>query len=61
MTTLLKAADLAKARNRGFHLMASGTDIKAATETYNSFIKATVWGTAVVLVIVVLVVGLIAS
>ncbi|MFC0686038.1 MULTISPECIES: aa3-type cytochrome c oxidase subunit IV [Sphingomonadaceae] len=41
--------------------MASGTDIKAATETYNSFIKATVWGTAVVLVIVVLVVGLIAS
>lgn len=41
--------------------MASGTDIKAATETYNGFIKATTWSTAVVVVLVAIVVGVIAS
>lgn len=41
--------------------MASGTDIKAATETYNGFIKAATWGTVVVIVIVAIVVGVIAS
>jgi hypothetical protein len=57
MTMLSKAAQ----SNRGFHLMASGTDIKAATETYNGFIKAATWGTGVVIVIVAIVVGVIAS
>lgn len=40
--------------------MASGTDIKVATETYNSFIKAATWGTGAILVIVAIVVGIIA-
>jgi len=41
--------------------MASGNDIKAATETYNGFIKAATWSTGVIIVIAALVVGLIAS
>ncbi|MEE4450138.1 aa3-type cytochrome c oxidase subunit IV [Novosphingobium resinovorum] len=41
--------------------MASGNDMKAATETYNGFIKATTWGAGVIIVITALVVGLIAS
>ncbi|WP_103095587.1 aa3-type cytochrome c oxidase subunit IV [Novosphingobium guangzhouense] len=41
--------------------MASGNDIKAATETYNGFIKAATWGTVVIIAITALVVGLIAS
>lgn len=41
--------------------MASGNDIKAATETYNGFVKASTWGTVAVIVIVAIVVGLIAS
>lgn len=41
--------------------MASGNDIKAATATYGSFIKAASWGTAFIILIVAIVVGLIAS
>lgn len=41
--------------------MASGNDIKAATETYNGFIKVATWGTVGCIVIVAFVVGLIAS
>ncbi|MGF7152748.1 aa3-type cytochrome c oxidase subunit IV [Novosphingobium gossypii] len=47
--------------------MASGNDstsvndIKAATETYNGFIKAATWGTVVIILITAFVVGLIAS
>lgn len=40
--------------------MASGNDMKAATETYDSFISATKWGSAVVAVITLVVVLLIA-
>lgn len=39
----------------------AGNDIKAATETYNAFIKAATWGTVFCVVVVALVVGLIAS
>ncbi|EJL32389.1 aa3-type cytochrome c oxidase subunit IV [Novosphingobium sp. AP12] len=41
--------------------MASGNDIKAATATYNSFIKMATWGTIACVVIAAGVVGLIAS
>ncbi|WP_313441929.1 aa3-type cytochrome c oxidase subunit IV [Novosphingobium sp.] len=41
--------------------MASGDDIKAATETYNGFVKATAWSTGIVILIVAFVVGLIAQ
>lgn len=41
--------------------MATGNDIKDATETYNSFIKVAAWGTGFVLVVVAIVVGLISS
>ncbi|EIZ80017.1 hypothetical protein WSK_1384 [Novosphingobium sp. Rr 2-17] len=41
--------------------MASGNDVKAATATYEAFIKAATWGTGVIIVIVAIVVGLIAS
>lgn len=41
--------------------MASGNDIKAAQATYDSFIKASTWGTIVVVLITAFVVGLIAS
>lgn len=41
--------------------MASGNDIKAATETYNGFVKAATWGTVACIVIVAAVVGIIAS
>ncbi len=40
---------------------ASANDIKAATETYNGFIKAATWGTVVIILITAFVVGLIAS
>lgn len=40
---------------------ASVNDIKAATETYNGFIKAASWGTGIIIVITAFVVGLIAS
>lgn len=40
---------------------ASTKDIKAATETYNGFIKAATWGTLVIILIAAFVVGLIAS
>lgn len=41
--------------------MASGKDIKAATATYNGFVKAAAWGTGAVIAIVAFVVALIAS
>lgn len=41
--------------------MASGNDIKAATETYNGFIKAATWGTVFCIVVVAGVVALISS
>ncbi|WP_159977988.1 MULTISPECIES: aa3-type cytochrome c oxidase subunit IV [unclassified Novosphingobium] len=41
--------------------MASGNDIKAATETYNGFIKATTWSTIFCVVVVAGVVALISS
>ncbi|MFC0203418.1 aa3-type cytochrome c oxidase subunit IV [Novosphingobium soli] len=41
--------------------MASGNDMKAATATYNGFIKAATWGTGICIAIVAVVVGLIAS
>lgn len=41
--------------------MASGNDMKAATATYNSFIKMTTWGTIACIGVVALVVALIAS
>jgi hypothetical protein len=40
--------------------MASGNDMKEATQTYDSFISATKWGSAVVAVITLVVVLLIA-
>ena len=40
--------------------MASGQDIKAATETYNGFVKVTAWSTGIIVVIVAFVVSLIA-
>ncbi|WP_334182375.1 aa3-type cytochrome c oxidase subunit IV [Novosphingobium sp.] len=40
--------------------MASGNDIKTATETYNGFVKVTAWSTGVIIVIVAFVVSLIA-
>ncbi|WP_188767299.1 aa3-type cytochrome c oxidase subunit IV [Novosphingobium endophyticum] len=40
--------------------MASGNHMKAAQETYNGFIKATTWGTAICIVVVAVVVALIA-
>ncbi|TDW68671.1 aa3 type cytochrome c oxidase subunit IV [Novosphingobium sp. PhB55] len=40
--------------------MASGKDIKAATETYNGFVKVTAWSTGIIVVIVACVVSLIA-
>ncbi|MGH6744173.1 aa3 type cytochrome c oxidase subunit IV [Novosphingobium sp. PhB57] len=40
--------------------MASGKDIKAATETYNGFVKVTAWSTGIIVVIVAFVVSLIA-
>jgi hypothetical protein len=47
--------------DRGYPIMASGNDIKAATATYNGFIKAATWGTAFCVVVVAGVVALIAS
>ncbi|TCM21885.1 aa3 type cytochrome c oxidase subunit IV [Novosphingobium sp. PhB165] len=41
--------------------MTSGTDIKAATETYNTFIKAATWSTGAIVIIVAVVVAIIAS
>lgn len=41
--------------------MASGNDIKSATETYNGFIKAATWGTLFCVVVVAGVVALISS
>ncbi|MFC3214441.1 MULTISPECIES: aa3-type cytochrome c oxidase subunit IV [Novosphingobium] len=41
--------------------MASGHDIKSATQTYNGFVKASTWGAAITVVIVAMVVGIIAS
>lgn len=41
--------------------MASGNDMKAATATYNGFIKAATWGTVFCIVVTAIVVGLIAS
>ncbi|GFM30860.1 MULTISPECIES: aa3-type cytochrome c oxidase subunit IV [unclassified Novosphingobium] len=40
--------------------MASGNDMRAAQETYNSFIKAATWGTGICIAVVAVVVGLIA-
>jgi len=40
--------------------MGSGTDIKTATETYNSFVKAAGWGTGIIVVVVAVVVSIIA-
>lgn len=40
--------------------MASGNDMRAAQETYNSFIKATTWGTGICIAVVAVVIGLIA-
>lgn len=41
--------------------MASGNDIKVATATYNSFIKAATWGAGFCILVVAVVVGLISS
>lgn len=41
-------------------LMTSGNDIRAARETYNSFIKAATWGTGICVVVVAIVISLIA-
>lgn len=41
--------------------MASGKDIKVATQTYNGFIKAATWGAIACFVIAAGVVALIAS
>ncbi|MCW1427919.1 aa3-type cytochrome c oxidase subunit IV [Novosphingobium sp. JCM 18896] len=41
--------------------MASGNDMKAANETYAGFINMAKWGSIVVALIVIFVVGLIAS
>lgn len=41
--------------------MASGNDIKVHQSTYDGFIKAATWGAVVCAVVVVVVVGLIAS
>lgn len=40
--------------------MTSGNDMRAARETYNGFIKATTWGTAICIVVVAIVISLIA-
>lgn len=41
--------------------MASGNDMKAATATYNGFIKAATWGTGICIAVVALVITLITS
>ena len=41
--------------------MASGNDMKAANETYEGFISMAKWGSIAVALIVIFVVGLIAS
>ncbi|WP_082010483.1 aa3-type cytochrome c oxidase subunit IV [Novosphingobium malaysiense] len=41
--------------------MASGNDIKTAQATYNGFIKASVWGAGITIVVVAIVVALITS
>ncbi|MCJ2181212.1 aa3-type cytochrome c oxidase subunit IV [Novosphingobium sp. 1949] len=41
--------------------MTSGQDIKSAQETYNGFVKAAFWGTGFCALVVIFVVGLIAS
>jgi len=41
--------------------MASAHDMKTATSTYHSFIKAATWGAAACAVVAAIVVGLIAS
>ena len=40
--------------------MTSGNDIRAARETYNGFIKATTWGTAICVAVVAIVIFVIA-
>ncbi|MPS70690.1 aa3-type cytochrome c oxidase subunit IV [Novosphingobium aerophilum] len=41
--------------------MASGNDMKAATATYNGFVKAATWSTGIVILIVAFVVSLISA
>lgn len=40
--------------------MTSGNDIRAARETYNGFVKAATWGTAICVVAVAIVIFVIA-
>ena len=41
--------------------MASGKDMKAATQTYEGFVKAATWGTVVCFAVAAVIVALIAS
>ncbi len=61
----MPVATIEAARNINFSFedetMASGNDMKAANETYTGFIGMVKWGAIAVAIVVIFVVGLIAS